>query len=117
MHLADYEASTINSRIWTQSAQFEEKLAELNEHMEKIIQMYLRNEYATINTEYNAGGASSIAEKYRLSHHRLFPGEFQRNGGEKTGCGTSPRTARVSGVFTLIQWDQRTFCRAAGFCS
>ena len=53
MHLADYESANINSRIWTQQAQFEEKLAELNEHMEKVIQMYLRNEYATI-TEYNA---------------------------------------------------------------
>ena len=64
MHLADYEESHINSRIWTQSAQFEEKLAELNEHMEKIIQMYLRNEYATI-AEYNAQ-AGSIAEKYHF---------------------------------------------------
>jgi hypothetical protein len=34
MHLADYEEATINSRIWTQTTQFEEKLAELNEHME-----------------------------------------------------------------------------------
>ncbi|MGH7975131.1 MAG: hypothetical protein ACREC8_00560, partial [Limisphaerales bacterium] len=41
MHLADYEESYINNRIWTQTDQFEEKLAELNEHMEKIIQMYL----------------------------------------------------------------------------
>ena len=30
MHLADYEEATINSRIWTQTTQFEEKLAELN---------------------------------------------------------------------------------------
>ncbi|HXR03748.1 MAG TPA: hypothetical protein VN836_03475, partial [Verrucomicrobiae bacterium] len=53
MHLADYEESHINSRIWTQTAQLEEKLAELNEHMEKVIQLYLRNEYETI-AEYNA---------------------------------------------------------------
>ncbi|HZI33115.1 MAG TPA: hypothetical protein VFF11_12300, partial [Candidatus Binatia bacterium] len=71
MHLADYESSTINSRIWTQSAQFEEKLAELNEHMEKIIQMYLRNEYATI-TEYNTK-AGSVAEKYQFLVIASFP--------------------------------------------
>src|SRR5205807_5466240 len=52
MHLADYEEQLINSRIWTQSTQIEEKLAHLNEHMEKVIQMYLRNEYRTI-AEYN----------------------------------------------------------------
>src|SRR5206468_9705318 len=61
MHLADYEESNINSRIWTQTTQMEEKLAELSEHMEKVIQMYLRNEYETI-AEYNAQ-AGSIAEK------------------------------------------------------
>jgi len=43
MHLADYEEQIISSRIWTQSGQIEQKLGELNEHMEKVIQMYLRN--------------------------------------------------------------------------
>jgi hypothetical protein len=74
MHLADYEEGSINSRIWTQSAQFEEKLAELNEHMEKIIQMYLRNEYATI-AEYNAQ-AGSVAEKYHFLVIASFPVNF-----------------------------------------
>jgi S-DNA-T family DNA segregation ATPase FtsK/SpoIIIE len=48
MHLADYEEALINRRIWTQRDQIEERLAELNEHIEKVIQMYLRNEYETI---------------------------------------------------------------------
>ena len=61
MHLADYEEQLINSRIWTQSTQIEEKLGELNEHMEKVIQMYLRNEYQTI-AEYNEQ-AGVIAER------------------------------------------------------
>ncbi|MGH7969466.1 MAG: hypothetical protein ACREIC_12135, partial [Limisphaerales bacterium] len=52
MHLADFEEQLINNRIWTQSVQIEQKLADLNEHMEKVIQMYLRNEYQTI-AEYN----------------------------------------------------------------
>jgi len=74
MHLADYEEATINSRIWTQTTQFEEKLAELNEHMEKVIQMYLRNEYATI-AEYNKQ-AGSIAEKYHFLVIASFPVNF-----------------------------------------
>ena len=79
-HLADYEESSINSRIWTQPAQFEEKLAELNEHMEKIIQMYLRNEYATI-TEYNARGGQRGGE-ISFPGDRVVPGEFHGHGSQ-----------------------------------
>jgi DNA segregation ATPase FtsK/SpoIIIE-like protein len=103
MHLADYEESHINSRIWTQTAQIEEKLAELNEHMEKVIQMYLRNEYATI-AEYNAQ-AGTIAEKYHFLVIADFPVNF---------CETAIRrliniatSGARCGVFTLIHWDRR----------
>ncbi len=71
MHLADYEESLINHRIWTQSTQIEERLAELNEHIEKVIQMYLRNEFANL-AEYNAQ-AGTIAEKYRFLVIAGFP--------------------------------------------
>ncbi len=103
MHLADYESSTINSRIWTQSAQFEEKLAELNEHMEKVIQMYLRNEYATI-TEYNTE-AGTIAEKYHFLVIASFPVNFSDTAAKRLR-NIAANGARC-GVFTLIQWDQR----------
>jgi DNA segregation ATPase FtsK/SpoIIIE, S-DNA-T family len=103
MHLADYEESYINSRIWTQTAQFEEKLAELNEHMEKVIQMYLRNEYATIS-EYNAE-AGAVAEKYHFLVIASFPVNFSETAARRL------RNIAVSGarcgVYTLIQWDQR----------
>ena len=103
MHLADFEESHINSRIWTQSAQFEEKLAELNEHMEKVIQMYLRNEYETI-AEYNAQ-AGTIAEKYHILVIASFPVNFSDTAGKRLrNIATSG--ARC-GVYTLIDWDQR----------
>jgi S-DNA-T family DNA segregation ATPase FtsK/SpoIIIE len=103
MHLADYEESHINSRIWTQTNQLEEKLAELNEHMEKVIQMYLRNEYATI-TEYNAQ-AGTIAEKYHILVIASFPVNFSETAARRLrNIATSG--ARC-GVYTLIQWDQR----------
>src|SRR5260370_15478723 len=44
MHLADYEAQIINSRIWTQAGPSEHKLADLNEHIENGIQWYLPHE-------------------------------------------------------------------------
>ena len=103
MHLADYEESHINSRIWTQTAQFEEKLAELNEHMEKVIQMYLRNEYATI-AEYNAQ-AGSIAEKYHFLVIASFPVNFSEVAARRLR-NIAANGARC-GVYTLIHWDQR----------
>ncbi len=104
MHLADYESSSINSRIWTQTAQIEEKLAELNEHMEKIIQMYLRNEYATI-AEYNAQ-AGSVAEKYHFLVIASFPVNFSDTAAKRLR-NIAASGARC-GVFTLIHWDQRS---------
>ena len=103
MHLADYEASSINSRIWTQSGQFEEKLGDLNEHMEKIIQMYLRNEYATI-AEYNEQ-AGSVAEKYHFLVIASFPVNFTDVAARRLR-NIAASGARC-GVFTLIHWDQR----------
>ncbi|HEY1787451.1 MAG TPA: FtsK/SpoIIIE domain-containing protein [Verrucomicrobiae bacterium] len=103
MHLADYEESYINSRIWTQSAQFEEKLAELNEHMEKIIQMYLRNEYATI-TEYNAE-AGAVAEKYHFLVIASFPANFSETAARRLR-NIAASGARC-GVYTFIHWDSR----------
>jgi len=103
MHLADYEESYINSRIWTQTAQFEEKLAELNEHMEKVIQMYLRNEYATIS-EYNAE-AGAVAEKYHFLIIASFPVNFSDTAARRLR-NIAASGARC-GVYTLIQWDQR----------
>ena len=103
MHLADYEESYINSRIWTQTNQIEEKLAELNEHMEKVIQMYLRNEYATI-TEYNAQ-AGSIAEKYHFLVVASFPVNFSDTAARRLR-NIAASGARC-GVYTLIHWDQR----------
>ncbi len=103
-HLADYDESALNSRIWTQSAQFEEKLAELNEHMEKIIQMYLRNEYATI-ADYNAQ-AGSVAEKYHFLVIASFPVNFTDTASKRLR-NIAANGARC-GVYTLIHWDQRS---------
>jgi DNA segregation ATPase FtsK/SpoIIIE-like protein len=103
MHLADYEDSYINGRIWTQTNQIEEKLAELNEHMEKVIQMYLRNEYETI-TEYNAQ-AGSIAEKYHFLVIASFPVNFSDTAARRLR-NIAASGARC-GVYTLIHWDQR----------
>ncbi len=103
MHLADYEESLINRRIWTQREQIEERLAGLNEHIEKIIQMYLRNEYATI-ADYNER-AGSTAEKYHFLVIADFPAHFSETAARRLASiiASGPRC----GVFTLIHWDRR----------
>ena len=53
MHLADYDEQLVGTRIWTDHEQIDQRLADLTEHMETVIQKYLRNEYETID-EYNA---------------------------------------------------------------
>ena len=103
MHLADYEEQIINNRIWTQSGQIEEKLAELNEHMEKVIQMYLRNEYATI-AEYNEQ-AGVIAEKYHFLVVADFPANFSDVAAKRL-LSIAASGARC-GVYMLIHWDHR----------
>jgi len=103
MHLADHAEHLINGRIWTQPAQIEQRLADLNEHMEKVIQMYLRNEYATI-AEYNEQ-AGNIAEKYHFVVVADFPAGFS-DAAAKRLLSIAASGARC-GVFTLIHWDRR----------
>ena len=64
MHLADHEDAGVLERVWTEPRHLEQKLADITEHMEKVIQTYLRNEYATID-DYNRA-AGQIAEPYHI---------------------------------------------------
>ncbi|HEX5218490.1 MAG TPA: FtsK/SpoIIIE domain-containing protein [Verrucomicrobiae bacterium] len=103
MHLADFEERLINSRIWTQQAQIEQRLADLNEHIEKVTQMYLRNEYASL-AEYNAQ-AGRLAEKYHFLVIADFPTNFSDVAVKRLQsiAASGPRC----GVHLLIHWDQR----------
>ena len=103
MHLADYDDNIINSRILTQPSQIEQRLADLNEHMEKVIQMYLRNEYETI-ADYNLQ-AGNIAEKYHVVVIADFPAGFTETAARRL-LHIAASGARC-GVFTLIHWDHR----------
>jgi exonuclease VII large subunit len=103
MHLADFEERVINSRIWTQQAQFEQRLADLNEHIEKVTQMYLRNEYASL-AEYNAQ-AGRLAEKYQFLVIADFPVNFSDVAVKRLQSIIS--SGPWCGVFTLFSWDQR----------
>lgn len=74
MHLADFDEMLVTSRIWTEPSHIEKRLADLTEHMETVLQMYLRNEFSTID-EYNEF-AGEVAEPYRVLVIANFPGNF-----------------------------------------
>ena len=77
MHLADYDEALVTARAWTESRHIEQRLAELTEHMETVIQKYLRNEYTTIE-DYNEQ-AGEIAEPYRVLAVFDFPTGFSED--------------------------------------
>jgi len=64
MHLSDVDELLVTQRIWTEPGQIEERLADLTEHMETVLQMFLRNEFASLE-EYNRQ-AGEVAEPYRI---------------------------------------------------
>ncbi len=74
MHLADEYELLVGERIWTDPRSIEQKLTDLCEHMETVIQKYLRNEFADIDAYNRAAG--EIAEPYRFVICADFPTNF-----------------------------------------
>lgn len=102
MHLTDIDEQLVTSRIWTEPAHLEKRLADLTEHMENVLQKYLRNEYATLD-DYNRE-AGEVAEPYRILVVANLPVNFTEvalrrlvsiaEGGVKCG------------VFVLMSFDE-----------
>ena len=103
MHLADYEESFVADRIWTETRHIEQRLIDLTEHMENVIQKYLRNDFDTI-TEYNKH-AGEIAEPFRFLVIANFPVNFSDTAARRlvSIVDSGPRC----GVYTLISMDTR----------
>ncbi len=103
MHLADFDEALVGSRIWTEDHHIENKLADLTEHMEKVIQKYLRNEFETIQ-DYNEH-AGEVAEPYRVVVIANFPANFNEAAVRRllSICQSGPRC----GVYPLIMVDER----------
>jgi len=104
MHLADHDEALVGSRIWTESEHIEQRLADLTEHMETVIQKYLRNEFETID-EYNAQ-AGELAEPYRFLVIADFPVGFEGDSFRRLASIAS--SGARCGVYTLVLRDLRT---------
>ena len=103
MHLADYNDQLVSSRIWTESSHIEHRLAELTGHMENVIQVYLRNEFQTID-EYNKF-AGDLAEPYRVLVVANFPAGFSDSAAARLQSIVS--SGARCGVYTVMSIDTR----------
>ncbi|HSW46952.1 MAG TPA: FtsK/SpoIIIE domain-containing protein, partial [Phycisphaerae bacterium] len=103
MHLADHDEALVTSRIWTSTEHIEQRLSDLTEHMETVIQKYLRNEFETID-DYNAQ-AGELAEPYRFLIIADFPANFSDVAVQRLKS-IATSGARC-GVYTLIARDTR----------
>ena len=103
MHLADHDEALVGTRIWTETDQIEQRLADMTEHMETVIQKYLRNEFETID-DYNAQ-AGELAEPYRFLVVADFPNSFQ--GDSFRRLASIAATGARCGVYVLVARDMR----------
>ncbi len=103
MDLADHDDLLVTSRIWTETAHIEQRLADLTAHMENVIQKYLRDRYPTIN-DYNAM-AGEVAEPFRILVVANFPTNFSADACRRlvSIVQNGPRC----GVLTLITVDRK----------
>jgi S-DNA-T family DNA segregation ATPase FtsK/SpoIIIE len=103
MHLCDYDESVVGGKIWSDIAHIEKKLTDLTEHMEKIIQKYLRNKYESIS-DFNRE-AGQMAEPYRFLVIADFPNGFTELALERLASIIASGVR--CGVYTLILNDDR----------
>lgn len=103
MHLADADERLVSSRIWTDQRHIEQALVDLTDHLENVIQKYLRNDYETI-AQYNEA-AGEIAEPYRFLVLQDFPTNLSEIAAKRLASllTSGPRC----GIFTLIHQDHR----------
>jgi hypothetical protein len=72
--LGDHAEQLVGGRTWSEPAHIEQRLAEITQHMENVIQKYLRDEHETIE-EYNAQ-AGQVVEAYHVLLISDFPANF-----------------------------------------
>jgi DNA segregation ATPase FtsK/SpoIIIE, S-DNA-T family len=101
LQLADYGKELISGKAWTEPRHVNEQLAELTEHMETVIQKYLRREFSSI-LDYNQH-ANEVAEPFRFLVVFDFPVNFTDESARRLV--SIVRNGARCGVFTFILRD------------
>jgi hypothetical protein len=98
MALGDLDEQLISGRAWSESQHIEQQLGKLTEHMEMVIQKYLRHDYASIR-DYNLM-ANEVAEPFRFLVIFDFPTNF--NDSAIRRLVSIIRNGPRCGIFTLL---------------
>jgi hypothetical protein len=99
MQLADYDDALVTGKAWSEAEHMEQRLVDLTEHMENVIQKYLRTDYASIE-EFNRQ-AGEVAEPYRVLVVFDFPARFGESSARRLL--SIVRNGPRCGVHTIIQ--------------
>ena len=100
MALEKYEASLIGGKAWSDPRHIEQALAEVTDHMETVIQKYLREDYKSI-AEYNA--TARVREAYRIVVVFDFPVNFTESSAKRLA--SIMRNGPRCGVFPIVIVD------------
>ncbi|MCE2881782.1 MAG: hypothetical protein LW636_05430 [Planctomycetaceae bacterium] len=103
MRLGDEFEQLVGERIWTEPRAIEQKLTDLSEHMETVIQKYLRNEFNDIDAYNEAAG--EIAEPYRFLVCADFPANFSDQAAVRMN--SILRAGQRCGVHVILLRDQK----------
>ncbi|MFZ9881286.1 MAG: FtsK/SpoIIIE domain-containing protein, partial [Phycisphaerales bacterium] len=104
MRLGDEFEQLVGERIWTEPRAIEQKLTDLSEHMETVIQKYLRNEFNDIDAYNEAAG--EIAEPYRFLVCADFPANFSDQAAVRMN--SVLRAGQRCGVHVILLRDQKS---------
>jgi S-DNA-T family DNA segregation ATPase FtsK/SpoIIIE len=103
MHLADHDEKLVDGRIWTETAQIDERLNNLTLHMENVLQKYLRNQFETL-AEYNVQ-AGEVAEPFHFLVVAHFPVNFSEDAARRL-VSLASAGARC-GIYTFVVVDTK----------
>ncbi len=101
MALGDFDKELIGGKVWTEPRHINEQLSELTEHMETVIQKYLRKEFESI-LAYNER-AQEVAEPFRFLVVFDFPVNFTDESARRLV--SIVRNGPRCGVFTFVARD------------
>ncbi len=102
MAFADHDPTLVGHRVWTSESQVSERLGEIAQHIEDVLQASLRDRFQRIE-DYNEV-AGSMAEPYRVIAAIGFPEGLTRDGYRHLQA--LIESGLRCGVFTILVCDK-----------
>jgi S-DNA-T family DNA segregation ATPase FtsK/SpoIIIE len=98
LHLTDYDEGLVGGKVWSENTHIEERLQELQAHIEMVVQKYLRGQFDDIEAHNAAAG--EIAEAYRFLVIFDFPAGFTEAAARRLVSIT--RNGPACGVYAIV---------------